>query len=215
MRISVVTPTSGRNEAMRLSTEWLWSQTKQPDEWIVASGSTAQPGLVNFRENLVDGLRRATGDLIVMWEDDDYYRGNHIAEAIKGIEGHLLFGVRRQLAYDLRHRRFMDRVLHFAPLCAMSFRREFLPVVIEIAESMNPCLELAAWAEARKHGADRMVHTDPTVVGLKGMPGTANVSDPNAAGKVWVDDPDAVKLGEWLGSDAQRYEPFLAPVVPA
>lgn len=208
MRISAITTTFGRPEAMVLAGRWLARQTRQPDEWIVSSSSREPPGLANFRENLVDGLQRCTGDLIVVVEDDDYYRPDHIEKAVEGIRGALLFGCGRQVAYDLRRRRYLDRVIRFSPLCAVAFRREFVPTVSEIALSMNPYLELAMWSRCEEGAAARSI--EPTVIGMKGMPGSANVSSTDDIGKKWVDDPDAEKLREWLGEDVSAYEGFLA-----
>ena len=93
MKISVITPTCDRAVAIALAERFMAWQTLLPDEWIIVDGGQTPasctmgqihlhearpPGAANFAHNLLNGLARARGDLIVFWEDDDWYSRGHL-----------------------------------------------------------------------------------------------------------------------------------------
>ena len=66
IEISVVTPTKDRPEAIKLCSRWFKEQTYPVHEHIIACGG-------NVIENLIAGINKATGDVILLADDDDYY----------------------------------------------------------------------------------------------------------------------------------------------
>ncbi len=66
VKISVVTPTKDRPEAIELCRRWFREQTYPIHEHIVVDGGTAA-------ENTAEGIDQATGDVILLADDDDYY----------------------------------------------------------------------------------------------------------------------------------------------
>src|SRR5688500_12476801 len=96
MRLTAITCTGGRPEAFAFCERWIARQTRQPDEWIVVDdgpvptlttmGQTVlrfEPGLpghLSFSRNVTEGVRAATGDVIVFPEDDDWFGPGHLAD---------------------------------------------------------------------------------------------------------------------------------------
>src|SRR5690554_6746949 len=107
MRISVITPTANRPAGISLCEKYIARQTRQPDEWIVADGGTDKaaltmgqvhlwqpmdPGAANLASNIIRALDAATGDIIVIVEDDDHYAPHHIEQCIKGLTKQSAYG---------------------------------------------------------------------------------------------------------------------------
>lgn len=118
MKISVVTPTKNRPEAVELCRRWFLNQVHPIHEHIVIEGG-------GMNENLCEGIRKATGDVVVLADDDDYY-GPKWARRIARIyrdpsvraAGQLLDGL-----YHLRGERRWE--IKHGPLSGtISFRRE-------------------------------------------------------------------------------------------
>ena len=76
-------------------------QSRQPDEWIVADGGSAPATLTmgqahihdprplgtgNFINNLRNGVKAATGDVIIWVENDDVYRADHLEQTARRLE---------------------------------------------------------------------------------------------------------------------------------
>ncbi len=66
MKISVVTPTKDRPEAVELCRRWIREQAYPVHEHIVVDGGLN-------RDNLREGILQATGDVVLLADDDDYY----------------------------------------------------------------------------------------------------------------------------------------------
>lgn len=66
MRISVVTPTKDRPEAVELCQRWFSEQRYPVYEHIVVDGG-------GMLDNLREGIRKAKGDIVLLADDDDYY----------------------------------------------------------------------------------------------------------------------------------------------
>ena len=103
MKISIITPTGGRELAFALCEEWIKRQTLQPDEWIVVDDYEKptectmgqkvirrQPfwksGQMTLQKNLLEALKVVTGDIILIIEDDDWYSSNYIENMVKKFE---------------------------------------------------------------------------------------------------------------------------------
>lgn len=66
MRISVITPTKDRPEAVELCRRWFKEQTYPVHEHLVIEGG-------GHLDNIRAGLTQVSGDVILLADDDDYY----------------------------------------------------------------------------------------------------------------------------------------------
>ena len=98
--ITVITPTCDRPRGIELCEQYMRRQTVQPDQWIVADSGQdrarltmgqihihkpMQPGARNLAQNMMAALDRASGDFVVIVEDDDWYKPDHIEKCFAGL----------------------------------------------------------------------------------------------------------------------------------
>lgn len=221
MKISVITPTCDRPFGIALCERYMARQTVQPDEWIVADGGQAlapltmgqthihEPrpaGAGNLTGNILNALDAVTGDVVVIVEDDDWYRTDHIEMALEGLAGAPVYGCNWLHYYHVGDRRWSKFRNRGAALCQTAFRRELLDRMKASAEyaasHASYSIDGRFWS-----GLERYATAPQTVVGIKGLPGTKGLgvghrSNPRVN---WTHDPDMTELRRWVGSDAENY----------
>ena len=226
MRLSVITPTCDRPVGFAICERWMARQTRQPDEWIVADGGQTPvvctqgqthlhqpqaPGVMNFTSNVLRGVSAATGDILAIVEDDDWYHPTHLETVLKQLsaDGILAAGDDRQRYYNVQHRIWHLYPNKGASLCQTAFKREVLPVFLRAVR---------AAAEAKSYGVDgrfwaslpdsvKSLRTTETVLGIKGLPGRIGLGvghRPQVS--QWNRDPKLTQLKAWVGpQDAEVY----------
>lgn len=221
MKISVITPTCGRHAAIPFIEKYMRAQTVQPDEWVVADGGVepapltmgqthihypCEPGARNLARNMLHALEAVTGDVVVMFEDDDIYLPNHIEESVKVLQRQNAAGCSSLRYFNLEHRCWIEMRNKGSALCQTSFRREALNLMRNMA---NECLITNSYCLDQKFwGVGQWTSNLPqTVIGLKGLPGVAGLGighRPDFKKRGWVSDPSLSKLKEWVGEDIVR-----------
>ncbi len=237
MTISVVTPTCNRPVALRLLGEWMTRQTRPPDEWIVVDGGThptdlmlgsytltymrergVPPGVENFLANLERGLRAATGDLIVIMEDDDWYDRTHLQTLVDQLSrpGVQIAGDPQQRYYSLPTASWRLMANKGASLCQTGLRRELLPTLLDVIADRRARLTHASSNERRRaigvdfyfwHAVLRghwRLDATQTVVGIKGLPGQPGLGMGHRPTGGWTLDPDGTQLRAWVGPPIRR-----------
>lgn len=219
MKISVVTPTCDRPIGVRFLEGHMRRQTVQPDEWIVVdSGSIPAeltmgqtvfrnmrpPGPQNLATNILTALSAVTGDVVIIFEDDDYYFDTHIEESVNILKGQPVCGDAILRYYNVQHRCWAEMRNQGSALCQTSFRREKMRMMESAAQEAMVC---------RDYGIDRrfwqfqnaLPCLSGTVVGIKGLPGTKGLGIGHRPlqdrKKRWVEDPSFSKLEDWLGAE--------------
>lgn len=224
MRISVITPTADRPRGIELCERWMARQTVQPDEWIVADGGQnpapltmgqvhlhepGPPGAANLAGNLLRALDAVTGDMVVIVEDDDYYRPTHIEECARGLQAHPVYGCRYLLYVNVQHRCWIQMGNRGAALCQTAFRRSEIPAMRRAAkraiETGTFCIDGIFW-----QGREALARGPQTVIGIKGLPGTPGLGighrpKVNSARRPWQPDPNLDQLRRLIGADAEAY----------
>jgi len=233
VKVSVVTPTAERPVAFALAESMMRRQTVQPHEWIVADGGSHEtptpltmgqrrienfdmpPGAGNFAKNLLDALDAVTGDVALIWEDDDWYAPTYIermAALAAAKPAAALYGASKgQNYYNVAHRcwRAFNNVgssmcqtmvprTSIAPLQAIlraCMRKGSFNVDITLWRSF----QTSRWAIGREGG----------VLGIKGLPGRAGLGVGHRPGIGWSADPDLTRLRQWIGNDADTYAGFI------
>lgn len=219
--LSVITPTADRPAAWPLIETWMARQTVQPDQWIVVDdGAEPAPltrGQMHIRRqrtadgggslalNLIEAVRHVETDLVVVVEDDDYYRQNHLETCTRRLADHDATGCTWLDYYNVELRAWRRIRNSCAALCNTAFRANRLPDLKAAAE------------DAMRHGiyhVDRLfwrrvgpagLHEEETVIGVKGLPGRRGIGIGHKRDGAWTPDPGGAKAREWLGADAARY----------
>lgn len=228
MIISLVTPTADRPVAFALAERFVARQTVIADEWIVADGGQTPAhctmgqihvhnprpsGACNFAGNLLAGITRARGDILVFVEDDDWYAPDHVASLVEALDprGALLAGDDRQNYYNVAARCWRTFANVGASMCQTGMRRGALTVLETV---IRGCLaggtygiDTTLWRAVAR--AQWSITGRQTCVGIKELPGQAGLGiGHRPAGPAWQPDPDLAKLREWVGADVAIYEGF-------
>lgn len=221
MKISLITPTCNRQKAIENCERWMARQTVKPDEWIVADGGSRpaklsmqqihlhhpQPaGADNLTHNILSAIDVVSGDIIIIIEDDDWYRTDHIERCVEGLEQAPAYGCNWLYYYHVRDRRWVEMKNRGAALCQTALIRPELSRMKKAAESARTQQSYAIdgrfWA-----GIERYATGVQTVVGIKGFYsdnglGVGHRSHPRMK---WNGDPQCKVLRRWIGDDANRY----------
>lgn len=226
MRVSVITPTADQPTGIALLERYMARQTVQPDEWIVADDGTVPAmlmmgqvhvvrerqaeGAASLAGNVRAALERVTGNVVLVFEHDDWYRADHIETCLRGLENAKATGALWQRYYNVEHRCWIVMRNIGSALCNTAFRAELIPAMrdaCDMATQRNSIgLDRLFWDCLPK--ADKLITEDETVVGIKGLPGRIGLGmghRPGQNGRRWSDDPESVKLREWVGEDWEVY----------
>jgi glycosyltransferase involved in cell wall biosynthesis len=233
MKVSVITPTADQPTGMKLAERWMKQQTLQPDEWVVADDgeshallSLGQAHIIRERTyergaslaaNVLAGLERVTGDVVVIWEHDDYYHPNHIRYCCQRLAGRSGATGSEILRYfNIAHRQWVIMQNIGSALCNTAFTSDLIPVVREHAERLLETkghnLDALFWASL--HHSKKFLHRTNTVVGIKGLPGRKGLGIGHRVDskRSWQTDPKGEVLQAWIGKDAEPYLELLGPV---
>jgi glycosyltransferase involved in cell wall biosynthesis len=221
MRVSVITPTADQPLGMLLLERYMARQTVQPDEWVVADDGVdparltmGQTHLVRKREheggrslasNMLAAVSYAPGDMVIVFEHDDWYAPNHIEVCVERLRRSPATGSKFQRYYNVEHRCWRRMLNVGSALCNTAFRAELVPNMIRAA---NRCMSDASYGLDRAFwdsvsGGD--VHEIDTVVGIKGLPGRPGLGMGHRPGDGWTADPEMAQLRDWIGDDVENY----------
>ena len=227
--ITLITPTADQPTGLALAERYVARQTLPPDQWLVADDGTvpatltrgqthlkrhrAGEGAVSLAGNLLAAIPHATGDIIVIWEHDDWYPADYLATCVAHLSrpGVWITGTRRQRYYHLPSRRWIVMRNVGSALCNTALRAEALPILAfaarlaQLAGSYG--IDRRLWTripDNRQH-----LHDEPGVVGIKGLPGRPGLGmghRPDERHRPWRADPAGETLREWVGeADADAY----------
>lgn len=219
--ITVITPTADRPAAWPLAERWMAGQTLQPDQWIVADDGIEpapltmgqmhvrrprkETGGASLAMNLLAAIPHVTGNIVLICEDDDYYRPGHIAVCVERLRKHRAAGCTWLNYYNLRLRSWKRIRNSCAALCNTAMRAECLPVLEQSAKDAMAQgiyhIDRLFWRKAGTAG----LHERETVIGIKGLDGMPGIGIGHKPGPGWRRDPAGNKLREWLGEDAAAY----------
>ena len=222
MSVTVVTPTGDRPLAFGLLRDhWMNNQTVKPDQWVVVDDGDVPydtgklPGYVEYIRrdpekkvnghsigvNLDAGLLAASGDNILIMEDDDWYAPTYIECMVRLLEKDKLAGLWGTNYYHVKipGYREMGRQTH-AALSMTAFRGSFLPQILYSIPG-NISIDLRIWQNNRGLLVDG--RNKKLQCSIKGLPGRENAG----VGKIekyYKKDVEYKKLRQWCG-DAEIY----------
>ena len=229
--ICCLTPTGGRPEGLELLARYISAQNyHQPIRWIIVDDCNPATPLPEtyyapFGPIEVEVIRPAwhwtdtstqcksmalaldqvaDDDTVIIFEDDDAYLPDHIADTVKALETFSLVGERVSNYYNVATRRWqlMPGKNH-ASLASNGVRGDALKLLRDICASGTRTIDIDLWKQFR--GPKSM--TDHfNVVGIKGLPGRAGIGIGHKDG-FGLPDTDGV-LQKWLGHYADLYQRF-------
>lgn len=229
--ISIIIPTGARPEAYALCERWVKTQTLQPNEIIVIDDGEIPTEITldatvilperkwslgdnTQKRNLLIGLGEASGEIVCILEDDDYYAPNYLEVMHKELTNPRYsfeaVGELNSRYYNLKHRKY--RLLNntsFAPLCQTIFRRSLIPILKEVIIESDSKFDVRFW---KRLTCPRYLFPDTKVtVGMKGMPGRPGLGvGHNSEGSNWQQDTENLDhLFKWIGDDALAYKELL------
>ncbi len=115
MKVSIITPTCDRVAFLQGLYSLLKKQTHTNWEWLIYDTSTRAQNFSDSRINyhheheiLSIGekrnrlIQRATGEVIVQCDDDDYYAPNYLEFVIEKLQNSAFFNLHSWFSYDLK-----------------------------------------------------------------------------------------------------------------
>ena len=221
-KITIITLTGDRNKTFELTRQYTLAQTIPPDQWIIVDD-----GFEPLPERLIEGadyIRRKPkkgegftliqnmklavsqikGDIILFFEDDDYYAPNYIETYCNYLKKYALVGEGCARYYHVpaqKYARLSNR--NHASLAQTGFRKELLELFKSTLVG-DPYVDLRFWKKASKYGCLFLDTEDKLKLhcSLKGLPGRKGIGiGHNKNFRPYVPDKNYKMLKRWVGED--------------
>lgn len=197
------------------------AQTRQPDQWIVVDDGIEpapltmgqqhirrerkETGGASLANNILAALPHVRGDFVLVMEDDDAYRPNHIDVSTDRLRRFSAVGCLWMTYYNLEFscwRRMRNKCSTLSNTAMRADQLHHLRYAAHNALKRDMYhVDRFFWERAGTAG----LHEQETMVGIKGLPGLAGIGIGHRPGANWNPDPTGAKLREWLGEDAAAY----------
>ena len=225
MSLTCITCTADRPWAIARAEFLMARQTRPPDEWVVADdgvvpaqltqGQThlrrapSRSGPESLTGNLIAALAVATGDRLVIIEDDDWYAPEYLAVCEARLRQAEVIGCPTLRYYHVASRQHVTMPNIGSALFQTALRRRYRSWLVSAAEqaalAQTYNVDGRFW-QALPTGVGKLYDT-PLTVGIKGMPGRPGlgIGHRPARDKPWHHDPNGQQLYRWIGDDAPYY----------
>ncbi len=230
MKITAITATCHRPEAWALCEKYMAYQTRQPDQWLVLDDDATPTVCTMGQEyhywpelagkgSMTKKIKRAIqtqlikGDIIIIWENDDWYAPTYIAWCEQQLARYSLIGEGRALYYNVQHRWWFDHGnMQHASLCSTAMTKHVLPHLLrQCFKSDDPFIDDRLWKNCNlpKMVFDPLKTKQRLTIGIKSMPGRKGYGSGHDKDSGWaIRDPGMDKLRELLGPTAENYAGF-------
>lgn len=243
MDVSLITCTGFRSEAFALCRRWVsrFRLDGLKVEWIVVDddpemnptdagwgvllmesdlcGVTPMSGVGELNHctmpiNFSTGLSEATGSLVVVIEDDDWYSPTYVRDLwdVYKSDKARLIGISTACYYHVGNRTYRGRYSdRYASFCRTAFDRSLSSRVDQVAETCHKeksiGLDFELW-HLVTDPSDRILLPRPKAcISIKGMPGRPGAGSLHE--KAFDnEDPDLSVLRSWIGADYKNYARF-------
>lgn len=215
MKIGVLIPTRGdRPDFLIFALQQIEQQTRKPDFIEVVSDVplSSKPD-VTWRYRIgCDRLKAKGADIIVCWEDDDYYRPDYIERMIVGWENSNkpdLFGINSTIYYNITHQHW-DLYRHGHSSMMSTLIKASAIGTFSWGDDNYSFTDMQLWTKTRLSKITMAVK-EPLAVGIKHGHGLCG-----GGGHHWpVDkfknaDHDFIKLGTWVTPEALNFYRAMA-----
>jgi len=225
MNVTCITPTGDRPEAFELCRRWIFSQTKQPTQWLVVDDGftplpdSSQKGIEYIRrkpdkgegntltKNLRVLLPFIKYDKILIIEDDDWYGPDYIKTMSNYLNNHVLVGegcARYYHVPTLQYRRIANT--KHASLCQTGFHKSILPEFEKCLDG-DPYVDSRLWSRLSSIGflffdTDDKLRLHCSTKGLKGRRGIGTGHEQFA--RYYNPDCNLKYFLKWVGEENVR-----------
>jgi len=166
-KVSILTASGGRPRQLELCKRWVAHQTYDgPIEHIINESD------LNVPLNLAECIKKATGDICVVFEDDDFYPSKWVSICVFNLtEVTSFFGSSETIYYHLGAKRWRE-ISHpgRSSLCATAWQAKHNDDVLSICQGSTQFLDVDIWAWAQENLSPWLIK-DAYVKSLKGGPG--------------------------------------------
>jgi hypothetical protein len=167
------------------------------------------------KENMLEGLKYVTGDVLYVFEDDDFYAPQYIEKTLPLLSSAEIVGL-GESKYYYTHIPGSIVLSNFghASLSQTAIRSSLIPMLKEAIYSQNFYIDIELWKYARERNVPwALLHNTTLGVGLKGLPGRLGLTPSHRSKQCFIDSNYDV-LHSWLGSDIKYYTPYLRNFKP-
>ena len=230
-KVTVITPTGDRPEALALLRRWIAAQTRQPDQWLIIDDGRKRikpkrfPEAIVIRrepraddppctlgENLKIAASLVAHDKVLIMEDDDWYGPEYISTMAALLDAHEVVGISGTKYYypGIPGYRDMGRGDH-ASLSQTGLRKSALPELLKAIPgdgTLPDCsIDLRLWKNCKGQG--HLIPGDGLKLhcSIKGMPGRPGAGVGHDK-RFYKHDKDLSKFHEWCG-DVEAYRDFI------
>lgn len=225
--LTVVTLTGGRPEGFALTQRWMARQTykdrvrwiivddclprteisRPPDNWTVEVLSPSPawaPGQNTQQRNMLAALAVIRDDeRVVIVEDDDWYGPDYLSVVSQQLETCDLVGQSLSRKWSLGNRRGRELLdTRQASLCCTAMKGRALKEFRRVAAEGHRLMDMVLWRRSQPSQFFGGSH----VVSIKCVPGRQGIDSGHSDDFGNFDDPDGVRLKQWIGEkDAEAY----------
>lgn len=244
MKVTLLTCTRNRPIALEQCARFIRRSVRKPHQWIIINdgkpikapnagvptlvknrlqgmGEPAHTLPLNLREFLPMLGKMASDDIVIFFEDDDWYSKDYINHVVSVFEANpnlLLYGQKYAKYYRLQAEEYatLPNGCH-ASLCATAFRASLqMQRVVELALSIehDPFVDIRLWNIREIESDQKLLGCHEHCVGIKQMPGTPSTTLGWRGAEFFAKDTDSKKLIEWIGAeDAAIYRKIVKEIV--
>lgn len=229
MGITIVTTTHNRAFCFSLLEKWVANQTVKPDQWLVINDSPNpdeyrynydqevvirkpdQDTLPSICENWLVALPRIKHDLVLVFEDDDWYSPDYIETMAGLLKDAELAGISDAIYYKLPSRRIINMYnREHASLAATGFRRSVCSEVERVCKEYgNVFIDMGLWNDYQ--GSKKLLpqprkNGSVYIMQFKLMPGGRGLGIGHMSPYCGTSDPNFWMLKEYIGPAHQVYK---------
>lgn len=231
-KVTIITPTGDRPEALALLRQWMANQVRQPDQWLIIDDGKKPvkkrdfPGATVIRRkprkddpghtlgvNLLAALPHIAHDKILIMEDDDWYGPDYIQTMAALLNDHELAGISGSKYYYPAIPGWVEKgkPTH-ASLSQTALRKSYLPKLEQAIPGDGKLpdfsIDLRLWEKASGSGylvpgEDLQLHCS-----IKGLPGRPGQSIGHEKRHFRQDDENLTVFHQWCG-DVEAYRGFI------
>lgn len=213
MKITALTCTYQRPDALELCHRYVARQTRPPDQHLILDGP--EPMRIKVL-NAIQG-DEIEGDIIAFIEDDDLYRADWLEWLeMQFNKGYDMVGEGNAVYYHVGNRWWSEchNVRH-AALCQTALTKDMLPVLANVIQAYDsPFFDVRIWqVDCSKRLMLPKTPGDRHVIGIKGILSAGRVPGYSGEHRDILPagtnaDPSLLQLWRWAGQDAAAYSRF-------
>ena len=211
MKVSLLTPSGGRPKQLKLCRRWVENQRVSNDidiEHIVVENDKAL-----IADNLLKCLEEATGDIIMIIEDDDYYSPEYVSRTLSSFKDNaVLVGESRRKRYHFPSRKYLifnhnlNSALNTLAFKSDEFADKFRHILKWCSKKKNQFVDQILWNSViSSNYPSALSRGDAYCVGIKGLVGRNGAGALHSPDKLSLSDECFDVFKEWLGVDSYAY----------